>query len=130
SQQVGNRLPWPWVGIGSGVYIPNPGMSVWVFAALAKVFRANSPVELQTALGVFSVLGILLLIPFCFKFIRETKERLPWLYALGLVLVNPFHIVYERKLWPEGFLPFFSILCFMGWWNRSQFWYALLWGLA
>ena len=36
SQTIGTTEAWPAYGIASGVYIVNPGASIWVFAALAK----------------------------------------------------------------------------------------------
>jgi hypothetical protein len=126
-----SQLPgWPWVGMPSGVYIPNPGMSVWVFKALARLTGATRPTELAHALQIFALAGICLLIPFILKTLRPHEDRMPWLWALALALVNPFAIFYQRKLWPEPFLPFFSTLMLMGWWGRERFAGAFFWGLV
>ncbi|MBI2712427.1 MAG: hypothetical protein HYX41_06185 [Bdellovibrio sp.] len=128
TQLIGNSQPWPWYGIPSGVYLVNPGMSIWVFAVLAKLFGIHSPTSLAHAVQAFALLGIAMILPFAFRFVQDSKERQVWLWAFALSLVNPFLILYQRKLWPEPFLPFFVMLTFMGWWRRERWGYALLWG--
>ena len=121
--------PWPWTGMPSGVYIPNPGMSVWVFAALAKLCRATDPVSLNRAVSLFAIFGMSLLIPFAFRFFKEERDREPWLWAFALGMVNPIAVLYQRKLWPEPFLPFFTVTLLMGYFRRELFWGAFVWGL-
>jgi hypothetical protein len=130
SQTIGTTTPWPAYGIASGVYIVNPGMSIWVFAALAKISGAKTPTELARALQIFSLLGICLLIPFALYWIRDPKDRPAWLWAFCLAMVNPLAILYQRKLWPEPFLPFFSMLFLMGWYKRDKLAGAFTWGLV
>ncbi len=130
SQTIGSSLPWPWIGMPSGVYIPNPGMSYWIFALLAKVAHATTPTELATALQVFSILGLCLLLPFAYKLVKEHEEKQVWLWAFTLTMVNPIFVYYQRKLWPEPFLPFFTILTLMGWWKKQNFFGALTWGIV
>jgi len=127
SQVIGVSAPWPDVGIPSGAFIVNPGMSVWVFAALAKVTDAHTPTELARSVQLFALLGILLLLAFTFRYI-DPKDREPWFWAFALAMVNPIAILYQRKLWPEPFLPVFSMLLLMGWWNRSKKGAAWIWG--
>src|SRR6185437_1425395 len=127
SQLIGTTEPWPAYGIASGVYIPNPGMSIWVFAALAKVTRAHTPTQLCRAVQVFALLGICLLLILVFRYIPP-YEREPWLWAFALAMVNPLTLLYQRKLWPEPFLPVFSVLTLMGWWKRDKKFGALAWG--
>jgi 4-amino-4-deoxy-L-arabinose transferase-like glycosyltransferase len=129
SQVVGQIRPWPTVGIPSGVYLVNPGMSVWVFAALARLVRADDPVELARGIGWFAVFGMALVIPFAALFVRR-EEREPWFWAFALAMVNPILVLYHRKLWPEGFLPFFTMLLWMGWWRRNTRLGAFAWGFA
>lgn len=127
SQLIGNSQPWPWYGIASGVYIVNPGMSIWVFAVLAKLFGIHSPTGLAHAVQAFAILGMSLILPFAFKFLRAPERKI-WLWAFALAMVNPFLVYYHRKLWPEGFLPFFTLLTLMGWWRKERFWGAFVWG--
>ncbi|HAR41097.1 MAG TPA: hypothetical protein DCS07_00435 [Bdellovibrionales bacterium] len=127
TQIVRGVTDWPVMGMPSGVYLQNPGMSVWVFIALAKISNATTPTALAHALQIFAVLGIFLIIPFATRFLKKNEQE-PWLWACALALVNPFAILYQRKLWPEPFLPFFSMLMLMGWWKRHDVWGALVWG--
>lgn len=132
SQVAGSLLsssPWPAVGMPSGVYLSNPGMSVWVFTLLARLSHASTPTALAHALQIFSILGIFLIIPFAFWLIKDLKEREVWLWACALAFVNPFAVFYERKLWPEPFLPFFIMLMLMAWWRRNKLLGAFFWGL-
>jgi hypothetical protein len=129
TQLIGTTQPWPWYGIPSGVYLVNPGMSIWVFTVLAKIFGIHSPTSLAHAVQLFALLGMAMVLPFALKWVRDSAERKVWLWALALSMVNPFLVLYQRKLWPEPFLPFFVILTLMGWWRRSTFGYALIWGM-
>lgn len=129
TQFIGHTQPWPWYGIPSGVYIVNPGMSIWVFTLLAKLFGIHSPTSLAHAVQLFALGGMALILPFALKWIHTEDERKTWLWALALALVNPFLVLYQRKLWPEPFLPFFTMLTFMGWWKRRDRSGAFLWGL-
>jgi hypothetical protein len=47
---------------------------------------------------------------------------------MALALVNPFAVFYQRKLWPEPILPFFSMLMLAGWWRRELWLGAFVWG--
>jgi hypothetical protein len=130
SQLIGNGALWPAYGIASGVYIVNPGMSVWVFAILAKVSNATTPTELARALQLFSWLGISLVLVFAFLFIEKPEDRIAWFWVFSLAMVNPMAILYQRKLWPEPFLPFFSMIFLMGWYRRERLIGAFGWGLV
>jgi hypothetical protein len=130
SQAIGNHLPWPWVGMPSGVYIPNPGMSYWIFAVLAKLSAATTPTGLATALQLFSVLGLSLIILFAVSWVKDRRDKVVWLWSFCLTMVNPVFVYYQRKLWPEPFLPFFTMITIMGWWKKDRFWAAFTWGLV
>jgi hypothetical protein len=130
SQVIGVTQGWPTYGIASGVYIVNPGASIWVFAALAKITGSKTPTELCRSVQLFALLGISLLIPFALLWIKDPREREPWLWAFALAMVNPLAILYQRKLWPEPFLPFFSMLILMSWYKRDRKLGAFVWGLV
>jgi hypothetical protein len=133
TQLIGHDRPWPWAGMNSGVYLANPGMSIWVFVWLARLARATDPIALQRALSLFAWLGIALLIPFALYFVKrgtshQSDNRESWLWACAFAMVNPFGVYMDRKLWPQGFFPFFSTLMIAGWWKRDRAWGAFLWG--
>ncbi len=128
TQLIGTSKPWPWYGIPSGVYLVNPGMSIWAFTVLAKLFGIHQPTSLATAVQLFALLGMSLIIPFAYRFVQK-EDRKTWLWAFALAMVNPFLVLYQRKLWPEPFLPFFTMLTLMGWWTRNKRLGAWTWGM-
>ncbi len=129
---MGRGEPWSWRGMNSGVFLANPGMSVWVFVALARVFQVTEPTELVTAVGAFNLLGVLALVAFALLQFRTPSERPSrnlWLWAAAFALVNPFHIFYARKFWPEPILTTFCVFTWIAWWNRNRSAFAaFLWG--
>lgn len=140
SQKIGRDGYWPWVGIASGVYVKNPGASIWVFAGLARLTGATTPTELARALQVFNVLALLLLLPLGARLARTNASKAAradpahsrelWDWILAWALVNPFWIYYARKLWPEGFLPAVSIGMLLAWISRRRFLGAFAWGIS
>jgi hypothetical protein len=127
SQVIGVSQPWPSVGIPSGAFIVNPGMSIWVYALLARASGAKTPTELAHAVQVFALLGIGLLLFFTLRYIPP-ERREPWFWAFCIAMVNPIAILYQRKLWPEPILPVFSMLVLLGWWTRNKKLGAWAWG--
>ncbi len=128
TQLIGTTQPWPWYGIPSGVFLVNPGMSIWIFAVLAKILGIHEPTHLATAVQLFALLGMSLIIPFALKIVQKEDQK-TWLWAFALAMVNPFLILYQRKLWPEPFLPFFTLITLMGWWTRRKPLGAWAWGM-
>lgn len=124
------QAAWSWVGMPSGVFIPNPGMSVWVFKILAWLARATEPTQLAHAVQLFALVGICAIVPFAIRALRPGEDRTPWFWAMALALVNPFAVFYQRKLWPEPILPVFSMLMLAGWWRRDRWLGAFAWGLV
>src|SRR6185312_8715806 len=47
AMNVGRTEPWPELGQVSGVGLRNPGLSVWLFAAIDRVFDASTPLQLD-----------------------------------------------------------------------------------
>lgn len=133
---IGVTEPWPWVGIPSGVYVVNPGMSVWSFAALARVTGADSPEALTRALGLFSLCGALLWMMSGLGLLGRAlgpdteRERDAFLWTGALAAVNPIGLWYQRKLWPEGFFLVFGSLAWLFWRRRAQRGFSFLWGLT
>jgi hypothetical protein len=128
---VGGSEPWPWLGIASGVHVRNPGMSVWVFLLLGKLSGATpaDPVPLARAVALLNLAALGLLVWFASRWVTA-KEREPWLWAAALAAVNPFGVLYHRKIWAQSVLPFFSMLFLMAWWRRGRPWGAFFWGLV
>jgi hypothetical protein len=127
SQRVGVSEPWPWVGMRSGVGVPNPGMSIWAFVGLARVSGARDPVALGRAVMVLNAAALLLLLLFAAS-VPEPGERPAWLWATALAAVNPGAVQLQRKIWTQSILPAFCLAVLYGWWNRRTRWGAFLWG--
>jgi hypothetical protein len=127
AQRVGVSEPWPWTGMRSGVGLPNPGMSYWSFAILARVTRANDPLSLGRASMALNTVALLLLLLFSLR-CPEPAERPAWLWATALAAVNPGAVQLQRKIWSCSILPIFCVATLYGWWNRRTRWGAFLWG--
>lgn len=124
---VGVSEPWPWLGISSGVYIKNPGLSVWIFLWLGKLVGAQDPVTLCRAVMGLNALALLLLIPFIRKFIAA-EDREPWYWGAALAAVNPFAVMFQRKIWAQSVLPIFSLMFLAAWMSRRTRWGSFFWG--
>jgi uncharacterized membrane protein YeaQ/YmgE (transglycosylase-associated protein family) len=118
---------WSWVGMPSGVGLPNPGMSRWVFIALARLAGPRDPLALGHAVMVMNSIAVTLLLLFALRRAEE-EERLAWLWAAALAAVNPGAVQLQRKIWAQSTLPLFSLAALYGWWNRHTRWGAFLWG--
>jgi hypothetical protein len=128
-RHVGVDEPWPTLGMPSSAEVRNPGMSVWVFIALGRIFHATDPVELARAAQLLNILAILGLLAFALRFIPK-PDREPWLWAVALVSLNPMAILLHRKIWAQCVTPIFGLVVWIGWWKRNTRWGAALWGLA
>jgi hypothetical protein len=129
AQQVGRTEPFLWLGMRSSTAIRNPGMSLWIFVLLSRLFAAHDPPALARAVQLVNVLAILLLLVFTMRWI-DGEEREPWLWAVALISVNPLAVLFQRKIWPPSVLPIFTVLFVMGWWNRQRQLGSFLWGLV
>jgi hypothetical protein len=128
AQAVGRTAPWPWIGMPSGVGTPNPGLSVWIFVALARLVGAVTPVDLGRAVMLLNSAALAGLAAFALR--RQPREREPWLWATALGAVNPGAVIHHRCIWAQSVLPAFSLLALAGWWHRRRPWGALVWGLG
>lgn len=129
SQRDGYTQPWPALGMPSSVGFQNPGLSVWVFIALARIFGAYDPVALDRAVVICNVSAFVVLFTF---FVRELSpdESEPWLWGLALAAVNPMAVLLQRKLWAQSVLPIFCAGFLIGWLRRDRWWGALMWGFV
>lgn len=128
SQHVGKDEPWPELGMESGVGTRNPGMSIWFFAVLARVFGATTPLSLDRAVILLNCAALVVLGLFALRGVPE-EEREPWTWATALAAVNPIAIYLQRKIWAQSVLPLFCVLFLVGFRRRDRYWGAFLWGL-
>lgn len=119
----------PWLGMYTSNGLRNPGMSVWVFIALAKIGHVTEPTDLARTVQVTNILALGLLTWFALRVVpREQRE--PWLWAVALVAVNPLTVTFHRKIWPPSVLPLLTAIMLIGWWYRERRSGALVWGLV
>jgi hypothetical protein len=128
--QIGITEGWPWVGMNSGVFLANPGMSIWIFVLLARVAQATDPLTLSLALRVLSFLGVGLLLWIAYREVKTELERRAWVWAYALAMVNPILLIYTRKLWPEPFFTLLTPLLFIGWFRGRSLSGAFFYGLV
>jgi hypothetical protein len=129
SQRIPALEAWPTFGMPSSVGLLNPGLSVWVFVVLAKLFRADDPVALARTVVVCNVAAFVVLF-FVVQRAVPDRERDPWLWGIALAAVNPIAMVLERKIWPPCVFPIFCVLFLAGWLRRDRWWGAAVWGLV
>jgi hypothetical protein len=128
SQQMGRGEPWSWTGMPTSMGIPNPGMSVWVFVGLARLFGISEPTGLARAVQCLNVAALGLLAWFAWFWVKP-EQREPWLWAVVLAAVNPMGVLFQRKIWPPSIFPVFCTGMIMAWWRRDRFLGAFCWGL-
>lgn len=87
SQSVGHGASWPWVGQDSGAGPRNPGMGIWVFVALARVFALHDPTSLARGVMVLNVLALAGLVAWIVHAAR-LQEREMWLWGSALLALS------------------------------------------
>jgi hypothetical protein len=121
------ETPLPWLGMTSSLGIPNPGPSIWFFAALATF--ARTPEAMCRAIEAMNVLAI-----FGFVWLVHTRlprgEREPWYWGLALGAVNPAAVRFARKIWMQSVTPPLTLAVWFGHLNRRGRCGAFLWGLT
>lgn len=127
TQTVGVSEPWPTLGMPTCSVFRNPGMNVWVFVGLGRLFGVTDPPGLARAVQITNVVAILLLIVFIYRLIPK-EEREPWLWAAALVSLNPLAVVFHRKIWQPCVFPLFTLFFLAAWWKRERLLGAFLWG--
>lgn len=129
SQTIGVTEPWPALGMASGAGTRNPGMSIWIFVGLARLFSATDPVRLAMAVQCLGVLAVALVLLIALR-LAKGQDRETWIWTAALAAVNPFAVLFHRKIWAQCTLPLLSTVFLIGWMRRDRFWGALIWGLV
>lgn len=130
TQTIGVSEPWPMLGMPSGVGTLNPGMSIWLFVAIARIFHATDPVQLVRGVQTLNCLALILFAVFAAKWVsQEEKTREPWMWGAAIAALNPLAVLSERKIWAQSALPLFSMIALIGYLKRDRKSYAFIWGL-
>jgi hypothetical protein len=114
--------------MASGVALPNPGLSVWLFVPLARV--AGNPVALAQAVQIVNVAALLGFVLLGASRLITGPARQFWFAGLALMSVNPIAVVLARKIWAQSLLPAFTVVTLAAHASRSTLAGAFLWGLA
>ncbi|HUY35429.1 MAG TPA: hypothetical protein VMV69_21980 [Pirellulales bacterium] len=118
----------PWTGMPASIGCNGPGMSVWVFVALAWLCEVNDPPALVRIVEVLNVGALLLHVVLAWRFVPRA-DREPWYWSAALLAVNPLAVLYHRKIWPPSVLPVFVVVMLMCWFRRERRGAAFGWGL-
>jgi hypothetical protein len=126
---LAGAAPVSWTGMATSVGLPNPGMSLWVFAALSAISGASIPPDLARAVAVCNILAILGLIGIA-RLLIPPERREQWYWGAALWAVNPIAIIFERKIWPPSVLPLLVVIMIAAWLCRSRRLGSFCWGLV
>jgi hypothetical protein len=118
---------WPGLGMRNGVGLPNPGLSVWSFIAMAHA--APNPVALVRWVQGLNIAAILLFVGFICRSVPRIQQP-TWLWGLAIASVNPVAMIFSRKIGTQDILPFVAFFVVLGHWHRRYRWGAALWGLS
>jgi hypothetical protein len=121
------RAPWPWVGMPSGVKLRNPGLSIWQFAALARVFR--EPVAMAQAVQAINVLALWGLALWVVRTWMH-EDRALGLWSIAAFAVSPLAVLFSRKIWAQDLLIVFVLAWLWFHRKRERPLGAALWGAS
>jgi len=108
--------------------LDEPPLSLLMWVALARVTGVKRPTDLASATQWLNIGALLLLAIFAWRWTRR-DDREPWLWATALAAVNPFAILFQRKIWDPSILPAFLVLMVICWEKRERAGPAFCWGV-
>jgi hypothetical protein len=123
STQAAHGLdPYPSLGMRSGAAgLANPGLSVWVFSAPARLLALDTPEALARFVGLLFVLALAVLVAYALGSSRlDARERGVWLWGAALLAVNPPLLLLTRKIWAQSLLPVFVVAICVLWCERAR----------
>jgi hypothetical protein len=113
----------------SGAGVVNPGLSTWIFIAAVRLFSIQAPPDLARVVQCGSVIALCLGMIIGFRMIGRAERR-AWIWGIALGCVNPFAVLFGRKIWAQSILPLFCVFSIAGWLRRGTRWGAFAWGLG
>ncbi|MGH7739263.1 MAG: hypothetical protein ACREL1_03860, partial [bacterium] len=90
--------------------------------------RASTPPQLARAVQWLNIGGLLILAFFSFYILPQAESE-PWRWATVFAAVNPFEVLFDRKIWAQSTLPIFCVLFWIAWHYRKTRTGAFAWGL-
>ncbi|MGE3261010.1 MAG: hypothetical protein AB7K68_04445 [Bacteriovoracia bacterium] len=122
------EISFPWVGQPSSNGLRHPGLGIWLFLLLGKVFPVETFVDLARIPPVLAVLNLALLLGFSWFALRGLARRY-FLWTVALMAVNPFLVLMDRKLWHPSVMGLFVSVFFLAWMKRRSRWGSFFLGL-
>ncbi len=116
------------LGISASSGLMSPGLTFWIFQIPAHLFGMSSPPELAIYVRSLNIAALAVFLFFALRIVAE-KERDVWLWAWLMMLVNPFEVFFQRRIWPPSVLYLFVAFFLIGWWRRERPWASFLWGV-
>jgi hypothetical protein len=116
------------LGMPSSQNVHNPGLSLWVFYAIGKVFGCDEPSDLARGVQILNGAALFALAAFAWRCVPP-PQREAWLWTATIVSVNPLTVLFQRKIWPPSALPLAIVALIAGWWHRERRGGAFVWGL-
>jgi len=116
------------LGMPSSQNVHNPGLSLWVFYAIGKVFGCDEPSDLARGVQVLNVTALFALAVFAWRCVPP-PQREAWLWTAAIVSVNPLAVLFQRKIWPPSALPLAIVALVVGWWYRERRGGSFVWSL-
>lgn len=122
---------WARLGIPSSQGVLNPGMSVWIFGALAKIvlglgFELN-PITLSMSVAALSCAAFALAVWIGFRLWGSGKTPSSalsnWVWGLALLATHPIEIILQRKIWAQSVIPILMVtwfFCLYRWLEDSE----------
>ena len=94
----------PLLGIGSSVGFPNAPINVYVLAV--PYFFSSDPEFATQFIGLLNVFALIL----TYWMVRRYTNPLIALLTLAIFAVNPWSLIFSRKIWAQNMLPVFSMV--------------------
>lgn len=104
AQELAHGQTFPLVGILSSVGIPNPPAAIYVMAAPFAV--TNDPVAATAYVALLNVIGVGIL----WAIARRSFGFTVALFAALIFAVNPWAVMYSRKIWAQDYVNPFLLL--------------------
>jgi hypothetical protein len=102
--ELANGRSFPLLGIGSSVGLPNAPFNVYILSL--AYLPGNDPQLATQFIGLLNVFAVGL----AYYLGRHFGGPLAGLLAALLFAVNPWSVIFSRKLWAQNMLPFFVLL--------------------
>ncbi|MDX1994846.1 MAG: glycosyltransferase family 39 protein [bacterium] len=104
---LANGRAFPLLGIGSSVGIPNAPFNAYILAI--PYWFSSSPLIATQFIGLLNVLAVLLV------YVLARRYAGIWAAFIAALVyaVNPWAVIFSRKIWAQDMLPLFFLLTLM-----------------